>query len=925
MNASNKRIAITASVGVLLLLALVFGFSRLVGSRGTSTSSAIPKLVTPQAFTDERIQSIQTILQQVVSQREDVMAFLMYGVLIDHVDFSADGKLALVWLVLIDPDTNEQIPTEPGLVIAKRDSADSENWQLILQADANFVEELNQVPLGMLSEEARAFYMPEEQPIPHDGQVFSGYLLPWARGEAKRITGSIGHVLVYKSCPSTCRYAFDFADGTMFPVLAAKGGQVKYAVWKWPNGNTEHANFLVLEDTTTDPTTYQVYYHLAQDSIPDELRVPGAVVYQGQFIGNADDTGYSTGHHLHFHVHTNANLYWGASVDITFDDVSINGGRPRTCAEAAQFPTYGSECASNNLLVSGNGDDESPTGGISEPVANQVITTPVLTVRGWAADNTGVLSAQVMLTYDGNWQAVGPVQTNSPFASDIDLCELGVPDGQFFISLEVTDKSGKKAEGSPGILTLEKKYACPQAPPPCPPSDDQIAVYSDAEYQGTCNVLDVGEYADSSAFPDAGDDNLESVLVGKNVVAYLYEDPSYAGKQEALLSSDENLYDNPIGSNQVSSLIVRARPETPAQPQLTTPLNDEGGMLTQEDAVTLSWQGGESDQEFRSELSGPNNFHKSLDWQSNTSWEVGKLAIGDYTWTVWVRNVVGENQATLTFSVYEAKKPFSSHLEPLESVQLTTAILLTWQVDEGSDKVAKFEVQYRAGDSDWTDWDASLTGEMRQAWFLAEPGQSYAFRIRSVNQDGRVEPYPDEAEATVQVAPNCSVDEYELDGGADNTWEGATAIEVDQSQSHNICGLSDEDWIFFSAKGGKLYRISSEPQKGGAAVGIQLYDVDHTTLLGEQWPEELQTAAQLEWTAPQDGLYYVRMLPLDSRLVGTDTVYRARVDQLSQVFSPPLVCTSLLLPAIWAVIRGLQALKKKALKAAEEDEDDEED
>lgn len=915
-----KKITVIWSLGVFFLLMAVLGCNRPADS-SPSQGFGFPKLVTPQAYKDERVQAIQTALQRAISGREDVVAFLIYGVVIDHVDFSPDNTLALVWLALIDPDTNEPVPTEPGLAIARRESEDSREWRIILQADANFIEELNQVPLGMLSEEARTRYIPELQPLPHAPQVFSGYLLPWKRGEAKRVSGSIGHVLVYKSCPSTCMYAFDFADGTMFPVLAAKGGRVKYAVWKWPNGNTEHANFLVLEDTSTSPTTYQVYYHLAQDSIPPELRVPGAEVYQGQFIGNADDTGYSTGHHLHFHVHTNPNLYWGTSVDITFDDVTINGGRPRTCAEAAQFPLYGAQCQPKNLFVSGNGDDQPPTGGISEPVTNQVIVSPILTVRGWAEDDTGVLSAQAMLTFDGNWQPVGPAHTTSPFASEIDLCELGVPDGKFFLSLEIVDKSGKRVEGSPGILAVEKKYTCPSAPPPCAPNDDQVALYADPEFQGTCNILDVGEYADAGAFAEVGDDNLESILIGKNVIAHLYEDAGFAGRQEILLSSDNNLYDNQIGANQVSALIVRSRPETPAQPWLTPPLNDQGAPLTEEDKVVLTWDGWGDTLEFRSELAGPDGFFKSLDWQSGTSWEIGRLKVGDYTWTVWARNPVGQNQTTLTFSVYPVLKPFSSRLEPLESSQQSTAVLLKWRVDEGADRIAGFELQYQDNGSDWQKWDVSLTGGMRQAWFLGELGHAYAFRIRSVNMDGSVEPYPEEAETAVQIFEDCSGDEYEGEGGADNTWEGATAIEINQSQAHNLCGLGDEDWVFFPAKAGQSYRINTLPQKGGASVAIQLFDVDHETLLGEKWPDGFQAAAQLDWIVPQDGLYYVRLLPVDNRLAGSDVIYLARVDQISQVFSPTLLCTGLVLPAIWALIRGLQGLKKKLQNIDEEEEE----
>ena len=115
----------------------------------------------------------------------------------------------------------------------------------------------------------------------------------------------------------------------MYRLHASKAGTVWRTRWDAPNGDdSDMGNYIVLKDTSTTPTTYQLYLHLAQDSIPLELRAEGAYVAQGDFIGIADDTGKSTGHHLHFHVHTNPDSYWGTSVDITFDDVDINGGRP---------------------------------------------------------------------------------------------------------------------------------------------------------------------------------------------------------------------------------------------------------------------------------------------------------------------------------------------------------------------------------------------------------------------------------------------------------------------------------------------------------------------------------------------------------------------------------------------------------------------
>jgi murein DD-endopeptidase MepM/ murein hydrolase activator NlpD len=335
-------------------------------------SKILPPAPPPIFASDE--EAIRYKLQEAIHANEEAaLSFMLYRVQVDHMQFSKDRNLALVWLAFADPQTGQVLATEPGLAIATRGLKE---WQITLQIDEHWTEMLKNVPGTLLSPTIRAQLLSSPQGDEMSalaGQVFSGYKLPWKGGTFNYVTGSVGHVLTYKSCESTCRYAFDFADGTMFPVYAARSGRVKYAAWTYVNGNEQNANYLILEDASTVPTTYQVYYHLAQNSIPPELRVAGAPVNQGQFIALADDTGASTGHHLHFHVHTTANSVWGTSVDITFDDVLENGGRPRTCAEAAAFPSYGSECSPGSKLLSGNGT------GVTPPAP--AVSAPVGTVR----------------------------------------------------------------------------------------------------------------------------------------------------------------------------------------------------------------------------------------------------------------------------------------------------------------------------------------------------------------------------------------------------------------------------------------------------------------------------------------------------------------------------------------------------------------
>ena len=274
---------------------------------------------------------IRTALERAIANyREDIVAFLIFDPRIRKIQFDATGQWAVVWLDLYDPATGELIPTEPGLVVAHHDG---QQWQILLQADPAWAETLASVPPDLMPEANKAIWLAryDQALLEAPTSALGGYLLPWAEGLTKILTRSIAH-------GGTGYYAFDFADGTMFPLYASKGGTVHLVEWTYPNGYDDgscaNSNYIILKDETTSPVTYQLYLHLAFESVPEDLRVVGAPVVQGQFIGNADDTGCSTGHHLHFHVHTNPFSYWGTALDITFDDVNINGGRPRTPSEA---------------------------------------------------------------------------------------------------------------------------------------------------------------------------------------------------------------------------------------------------------------------------------------------------------------------------------------------------------------------------------------------------------------------------------------------------------------------------------------------------------------------------------------------------------------------------------------------------------------
>ena len=398
---------------------------------------------------------LQNALSQTISGRTDVLAFLIYTPVVDHAELSADGRSALLWLAFEERATGRRVAAEPMLAVASRASL-TQPWQISLPADADWAARLAAAPAELISADLRANFLSAAAaaaPASAGPLAISGYKLPWAGGLSKLLEGSIGHVYVYNSCANYwhCWYAYDFADGTMFPLLAVRGGESWVYYDGCANYNPNCSNYLVIRDTSTSPTTYQLYLHLAQGSIPAALKHQGAPIVQGQYIGNVDDTGYSTGHHLHFHVFTYfTSNYWGPSVDITFDDVPVNGGRPRTCYEAANWPDWGTECVAGDWYTSGNWGAFPPQGSLTAPLPGSLVP-PAFEVSGAATDDVGITAIQVIGRWDGGWHDLTTPFSSTPFSAPVDLCAAGAPAGPLDLALRLTDYEGNLSRDLPGL------------------------------------------------------------------------------------------------------------------------------------------------------------------------------------------------------------------------------------------------------------------------------------------------------------------------------------------------------------------------------------------------------------------------------------------------------------------------------------------
>jgi hypothetical protein len=449
-------IILLAVLCAALLVVSVFGVPMERGLAETAEPTEEPPL---EVYNNEDlIQSVEKTLETASGRWEN------FDYQIDHIQVQDDGKSALVWLAAVEIDTGKLLGREPELALAEQ--GPDGGWQVYLEGDETFEDKF---PSSQFADKSLiGDILDESQAQPKSDRVFGGYYLPWAANLEKRLTWSVAHT----SCTPTyyCTHAFDFADGTMFPLVAAKGGTVFH--WKdtCNNGDSYCTNSITLQDRSTTPWTYQIYIHIAKNSIPNHLKSVGTPVLQGQYIADVDDTGYSTGHHVHFMVVAENTRYmswngyvWGVAEDITFKDVDINwdpvtqGGRPRLAYEAA---SYGGE--GRTYYTSGNQPAHPPTGGLNSPATKVHVTNPELPVSGWGEDDIAVTKYEVLAKYDSEWVSIHEASGGSSFSTTVDLCETDIPDGPFKLGLRVWDYEGNPS-GINSVRKLIKDVTCGSA------------------------------------------------------------------------------------------------------------------------------------------------------------------------------------------------------------------------------------------------------------------------------------------------------------------------------------------------------------------------------------------------------------------------------------------------------------------------------
>jgi hypothetical protein len=624
----------------------------------TASSSALYAEPKP-ANQDQQViedQVRQAILDAIASNVSYIQKGIVTSTQVTDIKMSSDKSIATAWLVYYDPQIDAVVPTEPGLVVTHLVNAE---WQVFLPSDPGWQTEVSKMPVDLMTADEKEMWLTMSEGTIEAFTAQGGYYLPWHGGQTVNLSRSVGHDASFPS--GTSHFAFDFyISGVNFDIYAARAG----TVWAWKDsvadGNHSDVNFIVLRNAD-DPTLFQLYMHISHNSIPQALKSVGAPVARGQFIAVVDNTGNSTGPHLHFQVEHQPywpadNPYWNAALDVTFDDVDINGGRPRSRYYDQAYCQPTDVCnVFRDSYISGNyylGDSTPPTGALSGVNTGDVVNSPQITLSGWGQDDqSGLDFGQLIAYFDGAWHDLGP-QFNPSFTYTWDFCDpdLPVPNGPVSVALLLYDVAGNPAPRV-GLRHFTQDYSCPIPPPSCTPNSYQVTLFEDPFYQGGCVKFNVGNYPTGSSLNPLGNNDADSILIGANVIATFYSEENYTGHSQAFTEDSAFLKYNWVYGNLLSSMRVSSNQLVPQAPSQQFPINSS--VFRQNDIIPFSWVNTGGAMEYQVVIYLNGQLIRTTPWQSDPVLYIDSLAEGNYTWKVKGKNSAGEGpwSSTSAFSI----------------------------------------------------------------------------------------------------------------------------------------------------------------------------------------------------------------------------------------------------------------------------------
>ncbi len=469
---------------------------------------------------------------------------------ITSLDSKDNWAISTVALRPAAPDEGESILSNSVLIIANQSQG---KWLSAIMETQEYEALLDKVPDLVIDANAKPFLRSSFATVPVTrGPLGVGTPLkwPWRSGQTWKYT---------QGRHGTNNSAIDLAPFTSIPgneraVVAAASGVVIRRC-----DDSLQSNVAIRHSTGSSNDDITGYLHLDKNTVSLSH---GSAINQGDTLGitynssipNDPGTypcGYSTGPHIHFYtgiIPAGSNN----SSSITLIDI---GGTVLSGWNLGTDNCFRKETETkcvNSDFTSDNGSGSCPGPSLNSPSDGFVSYSQTVNFS-WSAPSG--------CTFEGYTFRVKDTSNMDSGGSTI------IDEGQGGTSVSKTiDTQWNNRDLYWGVRTANplspnwsvRRFRIEPGSGGCNPDANQIALFENSNYGGTCKVFGIGEWADPGAmgFPN---DSASSIKIGGNVKAILYRDNNYSGVSEEFTSDDSDLNDNSIGDNQVSSLKVQSR------------------------------------------------------------------------------------------------------------------------------------------------------------------------------------------------------------------------------------------------------------------------------------------------------------------------------------------------------------------------------
>ncbi len=129
----------------------------------------------------------------------------------------------------------------------------------------------------------------------------------------------------------------------------------------------------------------------------------------------------------------------------------------------------------------------------------------------------------------------------------------------------------------------------------------------------------------------------------------------------------------------------------------------------------------------------------------------------------------------------------------------------------------------------------------------------------------------------------CPSDIYEPNDDLDH----ASSITPNEAQVTTLFDISqDEDWFKFYSLAGSKNVIETVNLAAGVDTVLDLYDIDGTTLLSSNDNYGAGLGSYIEWRAPIEGTYFIRISQAPGSSFGCSSSYEIKVTQTNYLYLP---------------------------------------